>query len=219
MLHSLSQSIHKARYIGTVDPGAVGTGVEWLDTNSDPAIHKKRDAGDTGWDTILDPSDYAELASPALTGTPTAPTAAAATDTTQIATTAFVHDVVTNNIRDVAIPVVIGNGVDVISTGIVGYLEVPFACTVVAVRLLAKEAGAIVVDIWKDTYANYPPTDADTITASAVPTITATNIKSEDVTLTGWTTSIAAGNILGFNVDSVTTCTQVTLSLTVRRTS
>jgi hypothetical protein len=75
------------------------------------------------------------------------------------------------------------------------------------------------VDIWKDTYANYPPTDADTITASAVPTITATNIKSEDVTLTGWTTSIAAGNILGFNVDSVTTCTQVTLSLTVRRTS
>jgi hypothetical protein len=126
---------------------------------------------------------------------------------------------VTNNIRDVAIPVVIGNGVDVISTGIVGYLEVPFACTIVAVRLLAKEAGAIVVDIWKDTYANYPPTDADTITASAVPTITATNIKSEDVTLTEWTTSIAAGNILGFNVDSVTTCTQVTLSLTVRRTS
>ena len=36
----------------------------------------------------------APLASPALTGTPTAPTAAAATDNTQIATTAFVHDVV-----------------------------------------------------------------------------------------------------------------------------
>lgn len=36
----------------------------------------------------------APLASPALTGTPTAPTAAAITDNTQIATTAFVHDVV-----------------------------------------------------------------------------------------------------------------------------
>lgn len=35
----------------------------------------------------------APLASPALTGTPTAPTAAKATDSTQIATTAFVHDV------------------------------------------------------------------------------------------------------------------------------
>jgi len=38
----------------------------------------------------------AALASPALTGTPTAPTAAAATDTTQIATTAFVRDAIPN---------------------------------------------------------------------------------------------------------------------------
>ncbi len=36
-------------------------------------------------------ADKADLASPALTGTPTAPTAAAATNTTQIATTAFVR--------------------------------------------------------------------------------------------------------------------------------
>ena len=35
---------------------------------------------------------FAKLASPALTGTPTAPTASAGTDTTQIATTAFVLD-------------------------------------------------------------------------------------------------------------------------------
>ena len=33
---------------------------------------------------------YATLASPALTGTPTAPTAAVSTDTTQVATTAYV---------------------------------------------------------------------------------------------------------------------------------
>ncbi|HSW65340.1 MAG TPA: hypothetical protein VLH56_18835 [Dissulfurispiraceae bacterium] len=36
----------------------------------------------------------APIASPTLTGTPAAPTAAAATDTTQIATTAFVHDAI-----------------------------------------------------------------------------------------------------------------------------
>src|SRR5678816_3440784 len=35
-------------------------------------------------------TDYAPLASPAITGTPTAPTAAADTNTTQLATTAFV---------------------------------------------------------------------------------------------------------------------------------
>lgn len=39
---------------------------------------------------IAGPGSFAPLASPALTGTPTAPTAAASTNTTQIATTAFV---------------------------------------------------------------------------------------------------------------------------------
>lgn len=39
-------------------------------------------------------SVFASLASPALTGTPTAPTAASGTNTTQIATTAFVQDAV-----------------------------------------------------------------------------------------------------------------------------
>ena len=49
-------------------------------------------AGRTGAVTlaVADVSGAAPLASPALTGTPTAPTAATATNTTQIATTAFV---------------------------------------------------------------------------------------------------------------------------------
>lgn len=50
-------------------------------------------AGKTGAVTLVvaDVSGAAPLASPGLTGTPTAPTAAAATNTTQIATTAFVQ--------------------------------------------------------------------------------------------------------------------------------
>jgi hypothetical protein len=44
-------------------------------------------------------SYYASLASPALTGTPTAPTATAGTNTTQIATTAFVSTAVANLIN------------------------------------------------------------------------------------------------------------------------
>lgn len=43
----------------------------------------------------------APLASPDLTGTPTAPTAAAGTKTTQIATTAFVDTAITNAIADI----------------------------------------------------------------------------------------------------------------------
>ena len=47
----------------------------------------------TAW---VNAAGYALLASPELTGTPTAPTAAAATNTTQIATTAFVRTEVSN---------------------------------------------------------------------------------------------------------------------------
>lgn len=45
-------------------------------------------------------SSKADLASPTFTGTPTAPTAATATNTTQVATTAFVQQEI-----DVAVPV------------------------------------------------------------------------------------------------------------------
>ena len=50
--------------------------------------------GSTAWTSLgysSLPSGTAPLASPALTGTPTAPTAAVGTNTTQIATTAFVQ--------------------------------------------------------------------------------------------------------------------------------
>lgn len=106
-----------------------------------------------------------------------------------------------------------GGGV-AITTGVKGYKSFPVAGTITGVRMLADQSGSAVVDIWKDTYANYPPTVADTITASAKPTISAA-IKSEDTTLTGWTTSIAAGDVLGFNVDSATTITRLTLELTI----
>lgn len=110
----------------------------------------------------------------------------------------------------------IDGGGDVITTGIKGDIEVPIACTINQVTLVADQTGSIVIDIWKDTYANFPPTVADTITASAKPTISSA-VKSQDSTLTGWTTSIAAGSVLRFNVDSVSTLTRVTLSLKVTR--
>lgn len=99
-----------------------------------------------------------------------------------------------------------------------GDLYMTFACTITAVTLLADQSGAIVIDIWKDTLANYPPTVADTITASAKPTIAASGTNSQDTTLTGWTTAIAAGTTLRFNVDSCTSITRCTLVLTVVKT-
>jgi hypothetical protein len=83
--------------------------------------------------------------------------------------------------------------------------------------MVADQSGSIVVDIWKDMYANYPPIDADSITASAPPTITAAT-KSQDSTLTGWTKAIAAGSILRFNVDSCATIERCTLALKANKT-
>lgn len=120
-------------------------------------------------------------------------------------------------VKTLSITLIIDGGDDVITTGQKGHLEIPFACTINRVTMLAAPSGSIVVDIWKDSYANFPPTDGDSITSSAPPTIT-TAQKSQDSTLTGWTKAIAAGNILAFNVDSVTDIKRVTLSLKVTKT-
>lgn len=120
------------------------------------------------------------------------------------------------NLTTANIEFIIDGAGAVISTGLKGFLEVSFACTITGNTLLADQSGSIVVNVWKDTYANFPPTVADKITASAPPTI-ATATKSQDTTLTGWTTAIAAGDILAFNVDSVTTIQRATLSLKVTK--
>jgi hypothetical protein len=112
------------------------------------------------------------------------------------------------------IEVVIDGGGSALTTGIKADRYVPYACTITAVTMLADQSGSCVVDIWKDTYANYPPTVADTITAAAKPTISAAT-NSQDTTLTGWTTSISAGDTLRFNIDSAATLTRLTLTLTV----
>lgn len=112
---------------------------------------------------------------------------------------------------------VIDGGGSVLSTGVKGYLEIPFNCTINRATLLADQSGSVVVDIFKAAYASFPPVVGNKITASAPPTISATT-KSQDSTLTGWTTSITAGDVLGFNVNSATTITRATLSLRVVRT-
>jgi hypothetical protein len=113
-----------------------------------------------------------------------------------------------------AITFVIDGGGATITTGIKGDLYIPFACTITAATMLADQSGSIVVDIWADDYAAYPPTDADSITSATPPTIS-TAVKSQDTTLSSWTTSIAAGDTLRFNVDSATSIQRVNLTLTV----
>lgn len=100
-----------------------------------------------------------------------------------------------------------------LTTGIKMDMRVAFACIITKITLLADQSGSVVIDIWKDTFANFPPTVADTITDSAKPTLTAA-LKSETLP-TGWITAIAAGDILRFNVDSVATITRLLIGIDV----
>ena len=120
-------------------------------------------------------------------------------------------------VRTGTITMITDGGGSAITTGLKGYLEIPFACTITAWTLLADVSGSIVVDIWKDTYANYPPVVGDTITASAKPTLSSA-IKNQSSTLTGWNPTINAGDIMAFNVDSVSTVTKITMSIKIQAT-
>lgn len=116
---------------------------------------------------------------------------------------------------------VIDGGGGVIATGVKGYQKIEFACTLNEVDMFADQTGSIVVNIWKCTTAQFDagathPVAADKITSTTPPTISA-GVKSADSTLTSWTTTFAAGDILAYNVDSVTTIQRVTVALKVTR--
>ena len=118
----------------------------------------------------------------------------------------------TNVVRNICI--YIDNQDDAITTGIKAKICIDYACTIQSVTLHGSPSGSIVIDIWKVNYNNLPASVANTITASAKPTIS-NGIKYQDITLSGWTKSISAGDWLYFNVDSCTTMTNCSIDLKV----
>lgn len=122
-------------------------------------------------------------------------------------------------IGDIALAsIVIDGGGAVIATGVKGDLgPFPFACEIQEVTALADQSGSIQVDVWKNSYANYPPADANSITASA-PVVISSATKSQDAALTGWTKAIAIGDSLRFNVDSCSGIQRATLTFKLKKT-
>lgn len=112
----------------------------------------------------------------------------------------------------VEIVYVIDGGGSTITTGQKGFIEIPFAMTITGWLLAADQVGSVVLDVWRSTYAGFPPNVGNSITGADIPTLSAVqNNRNTAVTL--WTTSLAAGDILAFNVNSVATITRVMLSI------
>jgi hypothetical protein len=109
--------------------------------------------------------------------------------------------------------ITIDGGGSAITTGVKGFIEIPYSCTIVGWTLLGDQTGSIVIDVWKDAYGNYPPTVADTICGADKPTISAAT-KGQS-TASVWNRNVSAGDVIGFNVDSAATITRATLIVKV----
>ena len=120
------------------------------------------------------------------------------------------------------------SGISVISTGDVGaYFQVPYAGTIVGWSVTSKNTGSITVDVWKEAGTPPPtatappiPTSANKISASTPVTVTTASAASGGATaISTWSTlTVAAGDVFGFSVASVSVFTAFTLQIYIQRT-
>jgi hypothetical protein len=92
-------------------------------------------------------------------------------------------------------------------------ITIPADCTLIGVDMLsAGGPGTCSFSIWKAPAGTFPPVIAGDITGGAPVGITAA--KANSITsLSGWTTSFSAGDVILFTLNSCSTFTLVTISL------
>jgi hypothetical protein len=130
--------------------------------------------------------------------------------------TGYVSKTETGNIAVGTIGLILDGGGSTITTGYKSFTTTAFSGEILSYTVLADRTGSIVIDVWKDTYANYPLTSGDSICATNKVTL-ATGIKNTDSTLTSWTKAFAVGDNFGFNVDSVSGVQKISLTLRVKK--
>jgi hypothetical protein len=108
----------------------------------------------------------------------------------------------------VTISLTVDGGGSAITTGSKGYVSIPYAMTLQGWTILADQTGSVVIDVKKATYAGFPTTAS--IAGSEKPTLSSAR-KNTDGTLSSWTTTVSAGDIIEFNVDSAATVERVNL--------
>lgn len=111
-----------------------------------------------------------------------------------------------------------GGGAE-IADNVYATLRVPVAGTLTGWTILAKQPGAIKIDVWKDTLANYPPDNSDSITNGHEPEIAASGTNAEDTNISDWTSvAVTAGDTFIASVDSCTTIQWAILQITMTET-
>jgi len=98
-----------------------------------------------------------------------------------------------------------------LTTSEVGYLTVPFACTITGWHIMA-DAGTATVKTWRVNGGTALPTSSNSISTSGVSLSTGTKIDSS-TTSDFTSTAIVANDTLGFNLSAVATAKQITFQL------
>lgn len=121
---------------------------------------------------------------------------------------------VTMGVSAGAILATINGGGSVITAGKKCAVRAPYACTITGWTATADASGSISVQVNKADYATFPTTAS--IVASAP--IALSSVQKQTGSPTGWTTAIAAGDIIEFEVTgSPATITRLDISIEVTR--
>jgi len=91
-------------------------------------------------------------------------------------------------------------------------LTLPYGGTIIGWYLTSKEAATVTIDIW--AHDSSDPTNSNSITASAKPSLTAAKFNNS-TTLTGWTTASAVGKKYKIEVESNDLSTDLKLTLLI----
>jgi hypothetical protein len=114
------------------------------------------------------------------------------------------------------IKVNLDNGGSVITTGEgTSFYTASEYGKIIGWHITGYPSGSIVLDIWKR--AGAIPTNADSITGTEKPTLSSQQINS-DTNLTTWTDKrIRPGDVLGIEIESVSSLTSCVLTLIIQR--
>lgn len=87
----------------------------------------------------------------------------------------------------------------------------------IGVPITGQSSGTCTIDIWKRAATGGIPGNANSITASAKPSLSGA-VEGSSSTLTGWTTAIAAGDKFMMEIEAVTNFAEIYLVLEVEPT-
>lgn len=136
-------------------------------------------------------------------------------DTTVQAAMETLDDMVatSTNLRLMSINIMLADSAT-LTTGARAYVRIPADGVIQSYDLVGDISGDLKIDIWSDTYANWPPTNADSICGGVEPEITSA-LKDTNSSLGSWTTTVTEGDWWIINVDSCNTITHAALSVKI----